>query len=281
MDEIEMLLEEQDAVALRARIHLLHDEGSSETRRLAARVCATLEHAQLADGSWGRTIYGTLSNLHLLIDLERLDTWAFRRGFGWVLSLKGPMGFHEYWEEGMTIHARDVNCPYGCRLGTPELSGRVSYLFGRIGHEGPVVDETIQRTLQFQRYDGGFHGPRFWGEDRKSCHGATLWVTRGFLSLGREEDTVEDAISFVEQEDVEDTPYQYAMSALALETLYLLSPEETPLAARHIEYLLSLREGGTWRFGSHNATRRQIRANVLTVLTALQKFRPRILSTLG
>lgn len=280
MTEIETLLEEDDEIALRTRLRLLNDRGSRETERLKEKTLVTLRGTQLPDGSWGRSIYRTLSNLHLLIDADEAETGAFRRGFDWILSLKGPMGFHEYWVEGMTIRARDVNCPYGCRLGTPEFSGRVLYLFGRIGYDAAVVDETIRNTLQFQRHDGGFHGPRFWEEDGRSCPGATLWVARGLLSLGREQDIVEQAISFVTGEDIVDTPYQYSTSVLALETLYLHSPKETPRAAEHIEYLLSLREGGRWRFGSYNQTRRQVRANIFMVLRAVCKFRPRILDAL-
>jgi hypothetical protein len=275
-----ILLEEDDEIALRTRIHLFNDRESYETERLAKKVVKKLGRTQLPDGSWERTLYATLSHLHLLIDIAHVDTPMFRKGFTWILSLKGPMGFHEYWEEGMTIHARDVNCPYGCKLGTPEFSGRVLYLFGRQGYDDPVVDETIHDIMQFHRDDGGFHGPRFWEEDKKSCPGATLWATRGLLSLGREQDTVERAVAFIEREEIADTPYQYSTSALTLETLHLYTPHETASAAKHIEYLLSLREGEKWRFESYNETRRQTRANIFTVLSAVQKFRPRVIDTL-
>ncbi len=278
--EVNMLLEKEDEIALRTRLHLLEDRESQKTERLMEKVLGMLGETQLPDGSWEKTIYKTLPNLHLLVDIRQENSALFQRGFEWILSLKGPLGFHEYWEEGMTIHGRDVNCPYGRRLGTPEFSGRVLHLLGRIGYEGPVVDETIYNVMQYQRYDGGFHGPRFWEEDRRSCPGATLWVTRGLLSLGREEDAVEKALSWVEREEVEDTPYQYSTSALALETLYLHSTQETDCVKRHIEYLLSLWEDGQWVFGSYNETRRQLRANVYKVLNAIQKFRPQILERL-
>lgn len=74
--------------------------------------------------------------------------------------------------------------------------------------------------------------------------------------------------------------YQYSTSALALETLNLHTPKETTYVAKHIKYLLSLREGERWRFRSYNETRRQMRANVFMVLNAIQKFRPHILGNL-
>ncbi|NIQ05888.1 MAG: terpene cyclase/mutase family protein [Candidatus Korarchaeota archaeon] len=280
MNEIELLLEEDDGIALRTRIHLLNDTSSKETERLEEKVMDLFESTQLPDGSWERTIYKTLPHLHLLIDILKVDTKLFQNGFNWILSLKGPMGFHEYWEEGMTIHGRDVNCPYGCKLGTPEFSGRVLYLFGRSGYDDSIVEETIENVMQFHRYDGGFHGPRFWEEDKKSCPGATLWVTRGLLSLGKEQDIVEEAVTFIEQEDIADTPYQSSTSALALETLFLHTPKETACVAKHIKYLLSLRDGEKWRFRSYNETKRQMRANIFMVLNAIQKFRPHILGTL-
>ena len=240
MTEREIILEEDDGIALRTRGHRADDEEAPETERLKEKTLVALVPSQLPDGSWGRTICRTLSNLHLLIHVYKIDSTAFRRGFDWILSLTSLLGFHEYWEEGTTIHGRDVNCPYARRLGTRELSGQVLHLFDRIGSDAPIVDETRRNTFQLPRTDGGFHGPRFCEEDGKRCPGATLWLARGLPSLGRGQNTVKEAMSFIEQEDVVDTAYRYSTSALGLETHYLHSPEDTPRLTQHVDYRLSL-----------------------------------------
>lgn len=281
MEEIDVLLKEEDEIALNTRLHILDDRKSRETETLEKKVMEIFAEKQLSNGSWENTIYKTFPNLHLLIDMNKENTELFQKGFNWILFLKGPLGFHEYWEEGMTIYGRDANCLYGCKLGTPEVTGRVLHLFGRIKYDNPIVDESIKNTPQFRRYDGGFHGPRFWEEDKKSCIGATLWVTRGFLTLQRENSVVKDAIDFIEWEEIRDTPYQFSNSSLTLETLYLHSSKETSYVKKHIEYLLSLRDDkGIWKFASDHGDRKRNRANIFIVLNAIRKFNPDILDEL-
>jgi len=149
-----------------------------------------------------------------------------------------------------------------------------------MGFDDPIVDESVESVWQFQRYDGGFHGPRFWEEDQRSCIGATLWVTRGLLSLGLEKDAIESAIDFVEAEEIEDSPYQFSNSALTLETLHLYGCEsENECVKRHMDYLLSLKDGeGKWRCASDPDQRARNRAVVFLILDAIRKLRPEILT---
>lgn len=280
MRDLDFLLDGEDKVALRTRLHLLGDRDSQETRLLERRVVEGLADAQLPNGSWDNTIYRTLSNIRLLIDLGLEETEQFQESLEWIMSLKGPLGFHEYCEEGEKVRCRDEHCPYGSKLGTPEFTGRVLHLFGKMGFDDPIVDESVESVWQFQRYDGGFHGPRFWEEDQRSCIGATLWVTRGLLSLGLEKDAIESAIDFIEAEEIEDSPYQFSNSALTLETLHLYGCEsENECVKRHMDYLLSLKDGeGKWRCASDPDQRARNRAVVFLILDAIRKLRPEILN---
>jgi prenyltransferase beta subunit len=271
MNKVDILLEKEDEIALRTRLHLLCDENSEETEYLQKRVVKNLSEVQNSNGSWNNTIYRTLQNLHLLIDTQNQDTKMFSRGFQWILSLKGPQGFHEYGEEGQKVYCRDEECPFGSMLGAPEFTGRVLYLFGRMTYENPIVNESVANIMQFRRADGGFHGTRYWEEDKRSCIGATLWVARGLLSLGRETEVVEGAVHFIEQEKIFESPHQFPISALTLETLFLHSQKETAIVKHHIQYLLGLRRGMNWELPSTNG--KKYRENLFFVLNALRKFR--------
>lgn len=281
MTELDMFLEEKDEIALNTRINLLRDRISPETKALTTIVIKSVRETQLPNGSWGNTIYKTIPTLRLLVDAHKHTTALFQKGFDWLLSLKGPSGFHEYSEEGQKVYCRDEYCPYGSELGSPELTGRVLHLCGKVGFTNPAIDEVIESMKQFQREDNGFHGPQFWEHDKKSCIGATLWLTRGLLKLNREPEIVEGAINFIENAEITHNVYQFSTSALALETLYLYNPEKTECVNAHIDYLLSLRNGNTtWNLDSNQQDRKEYRHRLFTVLKAISKFDPDIIPDL-
>ncbi|MGD2248940.1 MAG: hypothetical protein PVF58_11090 [Candidatus Methanofastidiosia archaeon] len=273
MKELDILLEKEDSTALNTRIHLLNDTKSQKTIRITKKVVKTLKKTQLPNGSWENTIYTTIPTLGLLVDCGHKDTPLFQNGFKWLLSLKGPYGFHEYSEEGQKVYCRDEYCPYGSELGSPELTGRVLHLCGKVRYKNDSIDEVIEGVMQFKRDDNGFHGPQFWEQDQKGCVGATLWLTRGLLKLHRKLDIVKGCIDFIQKADIDHNKYQFGTSALTLETLYLYSPEKTDCVKAHITYLLSLKNDDTWVLGSPK-DRKDYRKRLFTVLKALSRFHP-------
>lgn len=271
MSELDTLMEKEDFIALKTRIHLLDDKKSSKTLHLTKKVIKNLEKTQLSNGSWENTIYKTIPALDLLIDAGYKDTTVFQKGFEWLLSLTGPFGFHEYCEEGQEIYCRDEYCPYGGKLGSPELTGRVFYLCGKAKFTHSTLDNIIECIMQFQRDDNGFHGPQFWEQDKKSCIGATLWVTRGLLTLNKKPTIVRDAIDFIQKAEINHHLHQWGTSALTLETLYTYNSEKTPCVKAHITYLLSLKKNATWKLGSVE-DRKKYRNHLFAVLKAISNF---------